>query len=690
MTLEEKTAKMKALMPRFVQCMALMAAADGEIRHEERLSMRAVLRKIPDMAVLTATELDKAMDAALDAAMGKDASAELAGIAKAIDGIADRYWTTVYVMIIALADGTTDWREVKFLEALRGAFALSAEQMDAAIATARQFPAVESRRRRAELRLGVGLLGGLDGVVVVRVERAHQEAADDGGALAGTRALERGGELAGVDLAVVVRVDGSEATELRPQRAGERAHEQLLRGAQAARRWDRARRALRERDERLDVIEAEAEVADERDAVAPCGIERRVRDPRDRAGRVDRDAIVDLQVRAALGGRVGARRADRVGEHAARHRDEDDLVVERHLGLEVAVGEARRVVARAADAASVEHAGVGVEHVADARAHHLADGGLARARADRRQRRRRRVQERGRRERVDRGEAAIDERAQRGVLGVAGDRLEARRHDGRGGIPGCREHRVDDDRVGRVGAGLDDADPRDGLVERDVLVAADHDRRQARERTRERAIVVGGLVRQRDHPRAPVGNERARLAHRGGVRRLERRVERPAAEHERIREADAEQADPDRSRLTGRADRDDVARRQRPIEVVHVRREPHRVELADARHERGVRDIVLVVAERDVRDADRVEARDHAAAVVEARQRARREKIPGERDQQAVRAGARLADEGRHARQVVEHVDVVERDDAKVRRHRSGRYMVRCKRWPTPGSISPF
>jgi uncharacterized tellurite resistance protein B-like protein len=143
LTLEEKTAKMKALMPRFVQCMALMAAADGEVHHEERLSMRAVLRKIPDMAVLTSTELDRAMDSALDAAQGKDALAELGAIAKVIDNIADRYWTTVYVMIIALADGKTDWREVKFLEGLRATFALSSEQMDAAIATARQFPAVE-------------------------------------------------------------------------------------------------------------------------------------------------------------------------------------------------------------------------------------------------------------------------------------------------------------------------------------------------------------------------------------------------------------------------------------------------------------------------------------------------------------------------------------------------------------------
>jgi uncharacterized tellurite resistance protein B-like protein len=143
LSLEEKTEKMKSLMPKFVQCMALMAAADGEVHHEERLSMRNVLKKIPDMAVLMPGDLDKAMDAALDAAVGKDAPAELAAIAKVIDDGNDRYWTAVYVMIIALADGKTDWREVKFLDAMRKAFALTEAHMDAAIQTARQFPAID-------------------------------------------------------------------------------------------------------------------------------------------------------------------------------------------------------------------------------------------------------------------------------------------------------------------------------------------------------------------------------------------------------------------------------------------------------------------------------------------------------------------------------------------------------------------
>lgn len=143
LTLDEKSEKMRALMPRFVECMALVAAADGEVHTDERLGIRAVLRNIPDMAVLTAVELDRAIDGALDAVHGKSPEAELAQIARTIEQMPDRYWTAVYTMIVALADGKTDWREVKFLESMKAAFGLSDVQMDAAMETAKQFPSVD-------------------------------------------------------------------------------------------------------------------------------------------------------------------------------------------------------------------------------------------------------------------------------------------------------------------------------------------------------------------------------------------------------------------------------------------------------------------------------------------------------------------------------------------------------------------
>jgi uncharacterized tellurite resistance protein B-like protein len=142
MTLEEKSEKVRQLMPAFVKCMALMAAADEEIHHEERLGMRAVLRAIPDMQVLTGAEIDEAIDVALDRVSGKDSKDELGEIAKDVQLNADRYWVTVYTMIIALADGKTDWREDRFLAQMRSVFGLSDKQMDLAMQTAAQFPAV--------------------------------------------------------------------------------------------------------------------------------------------------------------------------------------------------------------------------------------------------------------------------------------------------------------------------------------------------------------------------------------------------------------------------------------------------------------------------------------------------------------------------------------------------------------------
>lgn len=142
-TLEEKSGRVREMMPAFVRCMALMASADEEIHHEERLAVRAVLHNIPDMQVLTAAELDEAIDIAIERTAGKDHKAELADVAASIVTPSDRYWTAVYVMIIALADGKNDWREVQFLESMKTTFGLTENQMDVAMKTAAQFPAID-------------------------------------------------------------------------------------------------------------------------------------------------------------------------------------------------------------------------------------------------------------------------------------------------------------------------------------------------------------------------------------------------------------------------------------------------------------------------------------------------------------------------------------------------------------------
>jgi tellurite resistance protein len=142
-TVEEKAAQMREMMPRFVDCMALMASADGEVHDDELEGVRQVLRSIPDMQVLTRDELDEAIDVSFGRIKDKDVGEELKTIAQVIPNPADRYWTTVYMMIIARSDGRTDWREVRFLQQAKKEFALSDSHMDQAMETASMFPGVE-------------------------------------------------------------------------------------------------------------------------------------------------------------------------------------------------------------------------------------------------------------------------------------------------------------------------------------------------------------------------------------------------------------------------------------------------------------------------------------------------------------------------------------------------------------------
>lgn len=143
LTLEEKAGRMRALLPQFVRCMALMAAADGEIHDEELVGVTAVLRNIPDMAVLSTDELDEAIEVSLERIKGKSLADAIAEQAQHIVETNDRYWTTVYMMIVALSDGKTDWREVAFLKTTEETFGLTDDQMDQAMETASLFPAIE-------------------------------------------------------------------------------------------------------------------------------------------------------------------------------------------------------------------------------------------------------------------------------------------------------------------------------------------------------------------------------------------------------------------------------------------------------------------------------------------------------------------------------------------------------------------
>jgi hypothetical protein len=94
------------------------------------------------MGVLTREELDEAIQDSFDRVEGVDIGQALAQIAQAIRDPADRYWTTVYMMIIGRSDDRSEWRDVSCLRQAQLAFALSDSQMDRAMETASHFPAV--------------------------------------------------------------------------------------------------------------------------------------------------------------------------------------------------------------------------------------------------------------------------------------------------------------------------------------------------------------------------------------------------------------------------------------------------------------------------------------------------------------------------------------------------------------------
>ncbi len=143
LTLEEKTTKVHALLPKLVEGMAMMALADEVVEEEERDMMRLVLSKIPDMAVLSGEELDEAIAVAFERSRNTEPAVQLKAIAEEVQSTSDRYWTAAYMMIVALADGKTDWREVSFLKTVQDVFGLSDDAMDQGMATAALFPGVE-------------------------------------------------------------------------------------------------------------------------------------------------------------------------------------------------------------------------------------------------------------------------------------------------------------------------------------------------------------------------------------------------------------------------------------------------------------------------------------------------------------------------------------------------------------------
>ncbi|MBL8683757.1 MAG: DUF533 domain-containing protein [Myxococcales bacterium] len=140
LTIEERAGKTRALIPRFLEAMALMTVADGKIEDSETERIEMVIAHIADMRALNESELHDEVVAAFDRVGSRDAGEVLSEIAASITNPTDRFWTTTYMMIISVADKDEDWQELGLLGRAQKAFGLSSAQMDAAMKIALQFP----------------------------------------------------------------------------------------------------------------------------------------------------------------------------------------------------------------------------------------------------------------------------------------------------------------------------------------------------------------------------------------------------------------------------------------------------------------------------------------------------------------------------------------------------------------------
>ncbi len=140
---EERTRQMQGVMPYNIEGMALMACADGNVSSAERQALRGVLRNIGDTAVLGDNELEDLIEDAFRKVEGKDGDREIVRIANGMETPSDRYWAAVYMMILALADGHRDWRQVWLLGSAQEALKLTDDDMDRAWSTAKLFPIVK-------------------------------------------------------------------------------------------------------------------------------------------------------------------------------------------------------------------------------------------------------------------------------------------------------------------------------------------------------------------------------------------------------------------------------------------------------------------------------------------------------------------------------------------------------------------
>jgi uncharacterized membrane protein YebE (DUF533 family) len=136
LTIEERTTRMKELVPRFLDAMVLMARADGHVDKVEHNVIADLVPRLVSRRVFHDGEARAAVDAAFSRVGERDTETVIAELGAALTTSLDRFWTMTSLMVVALADDERDWQELGLAARFQTALHLDSRQMNQALQVA--------------------------------------------------------------------------------------------------------------------------------------------------------------------------------------------------------------------------------------------------------------------------------------------------------------------------------------------------------------------------------------------------------------------------------------------------------------------------------------------------------------------------------------------------------------------------
>ena len=139
---DSRVTYVRRLMPTAALLFAHRANLLGVLGEEHRNQLREFFLAIPDLA-LSVPEVDAALIAAFAKPRTRTVgviAADLAALAQAVPDRVDRWWLTVYAMVIEPPRSVETWRQLPFLNMVQQAFGLADNYLDLAFAEAAIFP----------------------------------------------------------------------------------------------------------------------------------------------------------------------------------------------------------------------------------------------------------------------------------------------------------------------------------------------------------------------------------------------------------------------------------------------------------------------------------------------------------------------------------------------------------------------